>query len=220
MSLSAAQVDEFEKAIASYFVACIYYDFECCREITCSSMSDVESAIKSQLTSKNDAEVKNGLSNILYWGYSSSGYRDYRVERFRETVTKQAIGNFRLLNTSGLLEISLLKDIGLPGFGGTSFLSKILMFLNPARFCILDLQITKLKSDIKGRSLSLLKSYKTSIPITKANSRLYSQWCEECIQISRTYFKGRYRATDVERGFFQMLQSGKLNEAKKIYQAF
>ena len=36
-------------------------------------------------------------------------------------------------------------------------------------------------------------------------------------EISRQYFRARYRVVDVERGFFQLVQGGKLEIAQQLY---
>ena len=51
------------------------------------SICDVECFVRLQLLSQDLGEVRDGLSNVLYWGFYNAGYRDCRVEDFRQRVT-------------------------------------------------------------------------------------------------------------------------------------
>ena len=50
----------------------------------------------------------------------------------------------------------------------------------------------------------------SQIPVTAHNHRVYDGWRAECQRISTTYFSGRYRVVDVERGFFHLIQTNQL----------
>jgi hypothetical protein len=182
-------------------------------------MIQVEKLIRDDLLSRELEHVKNGLSNVLYWGYAQIGYRDRRVTIFRDQVTKRQLYDaarlFPDIIGDGLEEI---KKLGLPQFSGMSFISKVRMFLDPIRYVILDKQILEMN---KTSFVTLLKSIsfgpkETQIRISQNNCRVYQSWCEKCVTISDNYFKGKYRAVDVERGFFTLIQKGQANTAAEI----
>ena len=57
----------------------------------------------------------------------------------------------------------------------------------------------------------------TQIRVTKSNQSVYDDWRSECLHINTTYFKSKYRAVDIERGLFSLMQSGKVTTAQSIY---
>ena len=99
-----------------------------------------------------------------------------------------------------------------------SFISKILMFLDPAEYCVLDRQLAKLGAVPGERALHGLL-FGTQIPVTAHNEAVYDAWRADCRRISTQYFGGGYRVVDVERGFFQLVQSARLVLAQRIYAA-
>lgn len=66
--------------------------------------------------------------------------------------------------------------------------------------------------------LAALKEDKTSIPISKRNSNAYEGWCEHLAYIAQTYLPTA-RVVDIERGLFQMIQTGRVKEAASILKA-
>ncbi len=70
-------------AVAGYSYPKVTYDFENNREAYHENMRQVEETIKSQLLSKNLEEVKDGLSNVLYWGRYRMEDRNFVVCQFR-----------------------------------------------------------------------------------------------------------------------------------------
>ena len=64
--------------------------------------------------------------------------------------------------------------------------------------------------------LAMIGRSETQIPLTIENSNAYEAWCRRMIDISRMYFSGSFRAVDVERGFFQLIQSGTVKLAAQI----
>jgi hypothetical protein len=106
----------------------------------------------------------------------------------------------------------------MPEYSGISFISKVLTFLDPTRFCVLDKQLAKLASGPGDRALHRL-SMGTQIQITSNNEGVYNAWRAECAEIAMRYFGGQHGVVDVERGFFQLVQSGKIELAQQIYVA-
>lgn len=221
MSLTLDQAKLLNNAIKSYSFPCVYFDFLKNSEIKEINMESVEDFIKKDLIS-NDAEmVKNGLSNVLYWGFARAGYRKHRVDTFRERVTNIQLQNAAMLFTNikscGLLEI---KQIGLPQFSGISFISKIRMFLDPDNYVVLDKKILEMRKEqsLFGTVLDTISCGKkeTQIRISKPNVKGYENWCKKCKAISEVYYESKYRAVDIERGFFELINKKQSRTAAEI----
>jgi hypothetical protein len=114
------------------------FDFKNGKELEFSDYRRLEAYLQSLLISQNVNKLVDGLSNVLFWGYYRTGYGVVRVERFRDNVTVNQLKKFSDLVLTGKLNPLAIKDIGMPQFSGFSFVSKILMFLDPERFVILD----------------------------------------------------------------------------------
>ena len=180
-------------------------------------MTGVETHIRGLLTSSNMQDVKHGLANVIYWGNANAGYQMHRVMAFSNLITPLQLQQFRVQVSGGTLPT--LKDLSklkMPQFSGISFISKIIAFLDPKNYCVLDLLLSRLSITIHGKALHSLKTT-TQIGVTKNNSLAYYSWCQECIAISNRYYGGSYRAVDIERGFFNLIQSGNLLLAQQIY---
>src|SRR5205823_7763828 len=128
---------------------------------------------------------------------------------------KQARDLFRRSQPPSVVEI---KKLRLPEFSGLSFVSKVRMFLDPDKSAALDWQIMKIHKQCPTTLLANLYLGKsTQIPITKRNSEVYEAWCRRMSDISSVYFDARFRAVDVERGFFHLIQSGRIEVAAQIF---
>lgn len=219
MTLSREQISDINDAINGYSFPCVCYDFLSDCPITQSNMKSVEKFIRNNLTSGNADLVKNGLSNVLYWGFAKVGYRNKRVGIFRNQVTHRQLHDATLLfadiRGDGLKKI---KRIGLPQFSGMSFISKVRMFLDPINYVILDQQILKM-NDVPAQMVLKDIAFgkkETQLRISENNVRVYIDWCKKCFDISDSYFDGKYRAVDIERGFFTLIQSGRVELAAEI----
>lgn len=201
-------------------------------------MCAVEEYIGGLLRSQEVSEVRDGLSNVLYWGHARAGYRDYRVRTFREDPDTELEGkplqefvqltkefeltkelerrskDSEVLPGSELLH--KIKELGIPQFkSGIPFVSKILMFLDPVNYPVLDTKIAKAYA--KKRSFSPLEHLiftKSSIPIdNEKNKDAYDQWACWCREIAGMVNKSpespcnRFRAVDVERALFTLISS-------------
>lgn len=216
--------DTLAGAIADYDYPPFTYDFGSSKEQRWSSTHEVESEIGHLLRSSDLAQLKNGISNVLYWGYyTSRGRRDHRVRTFRTRVgndrLEAAAHLFRTLRGPGLVQI---RQLGLPGFSGGSFITKLRMFLDPTRYVVMDLNIARLKY---ARTPTLFRHLKwrrgdTSIRITKHNEGVYENWCEWCRRVAAMNFASSgIRAVDVERGIFRLIRTSKRELAADILAA-
>ena len=207
------------KAIEGYHFPSDYFDFVGNTPERLENARAVEVRILRGLTSADPAELKNGLSNVLDWGYAQMGIRDTRVQRFRSNVTVYEIMRaYDLFQRSTHPSVLEIKKLGLPEFSGLSFVSKIRMFLDPDKSAVLDNQIMKIHRNCPTTLLANLQiGRSTQIPITKHNSEVYEAWCRTMVEISGGYFDARFRAVDVERGFFQLIQDGKVTAAAQIF---
>jgi hypothetical protein len=216
--LSQQQEDLLWNAIERYRFPSDYFDFVRNTPERLENTRAVEVRIWRGLTSADPEELKNGLSNVLYWGYAQMGIRDTRVQRFRSKVNISEINRaYVLFQRSTPPSVLEIKKLGLPEFSGLSFVSKIRTFLDPDKSAVLDNQIMKIHHSCPTTLLANLQiGWSTQIPITKHNSEVYETWCRTMVKISVGYFDARFRAVDVERGFFQLIQDGSVTAAAQI----
>lgn len=205
-------------AINSYAYPSIVYDFESKREITFTGMREVECFIGEQLTSSDPEVVRDGLSNVLFWGYyRSPGRRDDRVKRFRAGVTPRqlrlTVDVFSSLQGCAICDLKRLK---LPQFTNLSFLSKLRTFLAPSSYCVIDLKLLTIPT--LSQRFKVYRALKpTSIPATHSNEESYFWWVSQCRTAARLVrLSEQVRPVDAERGFFQMVDSGKTDLADAL----
>jgi len=220
MPLTPAQIEQLQSAITGYAFPAVYFDFNNHIEVVAHAMMEVEAVIAGQLRAQEGVIVKHGLANVLYWGYAQIGFRGNRVKDFMDNATDQQIAGFQALITDNVIPTMMeIKHIKLPQYSGMSFISKILMFLNPSTYCVLDKQLSKLRTPGSPKILNELafSHTETKIRITNHNEAVYNDWRNECYAISQLYFQGNYRVVDVERGFFNLIQQNYLLDAQAIY---
>ena len=218
--LTSKQINTLQKSILGYSFPAIYYDFASHVERNAGNMRNLEAIILKMLISHNQQQVRYGLANIIYWGNANAGYQKNRTCKFLMNVTAAQLRTFQSIVVSKkMLSLRAIKKIGMPQYSGISFISKILMFLNPNQYCVLDLRIADLANQSGTKAIHNLKINKTQLPVTTRNCKIYDQWCDECQKISNQYYSGKYRAVDIERGFFDLIQHGGLSDAQMIYNA-
>lgn len=220
MPLNPVQVQALTNAMAGYMFPAVHFDFQAGLEVH-SNMHNVEQTISGLLHSQNLADVRHGLANVIYWGWAQrAGIRATRVGRFMHQdngVTNQQLTDFQVLVQNGAPNLILIANIGMPQFSGISFISKILMFLNPQQYCVLDIQLAALHDAPPPKALNGLVIRQTQLPVTQVNQHVYDAWRNECQAINVTYFNGQRRVVDIERGFFHLIQNGDLQTAQDIY---
>ncbi len=225
LARGSAYASDLRAAIERYDFPTVTYDFEKHDEVSHSDMRSVETWVRRLLLARNRCDVRDGLSNVLYWGYMNSpGRRDFRVEEFRRNVTEDQLDRFMgiacLTPAPGLLDI---KGIGLPQFSGMSFVTKIVMFLNPDRQPVLDMKIaeafsqspdfTPLRALTFRRKADFGRKAETQVRITRHNECVYKEWAAWCTRIAAranaepaSPCRG-IRAVDVERAVFTLAES-------------
>jgi len=207
------------QAIEDYDFPFVTYDFIENKEIQHQSMRDVEARISEQLLAEKPESIRDGFSNVLYWGYARTGYRWNRITDFRTKATVDKLSRagktLRELHRSGVREIAKLQ---LPQFSGLSFVSKVRMFLDPTNYVVLDIQLLKLRDQERPNIFhEVTHKEKTSIRITQKNQAVYEQWCSICRRIAAKEFgEIGIRAVDVERGVFHLTQTGRMLLAAQI----
>ena len=222
MPLTPGQIAQLRDAITRYAFPALYFDFNNNIEITAQNIGEVEAALADQLKSQELLRTKHGLSNVLYWGYAQIPYRWKRVHNFMSRVCDEQITNFQsLINGDNVPTLAAVCRCRLPEYSGMSFISKILMFLNPSDYCVLDQQLAKLRTPGSPKILNdlIFRPNETQIRITNHNEAVYNGWRNECAAISQMYFQGIYRVVDIERGFFNLIQRNNLLDAQAIYNA-
>lgn len=210
-------LEELAIAIDNYRYPCFVYDFSNKQEIDLGSMAEVEGFIRERLVSSDTERVKDGLSNVLFWGYYRSGRRNYRVNKFRALDSRKlrhAVNVFASLQGSALSDLKRLK---LPEFGCLSFLSKLRTFLDPSAFCVMDLKLRDNIPTLSHRFKVYNPLKPTYIPVTRSNEESYVWWVGLCrktaLQMAGPIVR---RPVDVERGFFQMVDSKKADRAESL----
>lgn len=217
MPLSNAQVNNLNAAITGYGFPAVYFDFALSAPVVAANMAAVETHIHNQLTSANLQSVLHGLANVIYWGYAQIGYRNFRVNSFLASVNSAHALAFQNLLAGGVVPTLLqIKGIHMPKFSGISFISKILAFLDPVNYCVLDQQLARIANGGVERALNQLVQGQ-QLRVTANNQAAYDAWRNECASISNAYFHGAYRAIDIERGFFHLVQTNQLQLAQTIY---
>ncbi len=217
MPLDTLQVNKLTDAVKGYAFPTAHFDFSTQTPVVGLSMTELETRIQQQLLNSSVSQVKNGLSNVLYWGFAQmGGLASVRVERFRSTVTEaqleQASELFAKHRRPALYDIARLK---LPQFSKVSFVSKIRMYLDPVESATLDRQIMQMHQVHSDTVLAAFKEDATSIPTSIVNSNAYEAWCDRLSHIAQTYLPSA-RVVDIERGLFQMIQSGDVAGAAGI----
>lgn len=194
----------------------VFYDFRRARERRCEDVRGVEERIGALLRSRDPGGIRDGLSNVLYWGYARQpGRRDFKVRAFRDATP---VGDPRLRRFAELVDVvedrpasaaSALLDVrrsGLHLFGQMSFATKILMFLDP-RFPVLDLRLARAFARGGFEPLTGLRFGPGGIRVTANNTGVYARWACWCREIARladaeTKEAPGLRAVDVERALF------------------
>ena len=116
-----------------------------------------------------------------------------------------------------------IKRIGFPQFSGLSFITKIMMFLDPDRWPVLDMKIAEAFSQSPDfpplRALKFKKKADfgkkshTQAKITGNNECVYNEWAAWCTGIAAWATEEpaspgrRIRAVDVERAVFTLAKS-------------
>ena len=190
------------------------------------NMKDVEGLIRNQLFSKNLKVLKNGISNVLFWGYASQkGRQRDRVAKFRGKVANEQLKKFRdALQRQDHLKLDDLRTMKIPEFGGVSFATKLIMFLSPNTYPVLDAKIAKFARQYDFVQLSglTLNANENAIPLYKKNVKPYETWAAWCSDISNMVNDlssspcNGLRAVDVERAIYCRLNEGKNREARLL----
>lgn len=221
-------------AIKGYDFPTVTCDFEKREEIRHPDMRNVETWVRRLLLAGNRCDVRDGLSNVLYWGYMNSpGLRDVRVGKFRKNVTANQLDSFmRIARRTPAPGLRDLKGIGLPEFSGMSFVTKIMMFLNPDRQPVLDMKLAEAFSQSPDfpplqaltfrKKADFGKKADTQVRITQRNERVYNEWAAWCTRIAAWATAEpasscrSIRAVDVERAVFTLAASPDRTDAWRL----
>ena len=218
------------EALGGYSFPKVTRDFPARREIPHESMSSVEERVRELLRSPDPGRIRDGLSNVLYWGHARQpGRRDSKVDDFRSAISESdprfarfaefaaSLGEpAAAAGGSGLLAV---KRLHLRQFGQISFASKVLMFLDPTRFPVLDLKLAKAFAGGGVPPLADLRFGPGGIPITRSNATAYDDWAQWCRNVAGLVNeepaspRRDLRAVDVERALFTLVESGATHEA-------
>jgi len=201
-----------------YDFPCRLFDFETESEISFTNYRDLENHLRMLLFSPQLQKVKDGLSNVLYWGFYRIGYGKIRLKSFRDNISKSQLETFSDLIRSDRFDAINIKKIGMPQFSGFSFVSKILMFSNPLKYVVLDKKIMELRdSNNLENPLSNIPYTKndSGIRITQKSQKYYLKWCNLCIFIASQNTSEKI-AADIERELFKMVETNRISEGRQI----
>ena len=215
------------EAIRDYDFPAVTYDFTEEKPLHHDSMLAVEQYIGTLLRSTDFSAVKDGLSNVLYWGYAQQpGRGDFKVRDFRKTIPEPErepkLDKFAQLMRSGQADLSNIKKLQLRQFSQISFVSKILMFLDPTRCPVLDLKIANAFAKSSFLPLQNLTFAKGGIRITERNATAYDTWACWCRDIATVVNEAPVspcrgvRAVDVERALFTLVDSQATDKARML----
>ncbi len=215
MTSVRSHIDSLRAASGAYAFPPAHFDFSANVPVLGLTMAALETRVRHELLS--EVGVKDGLSNVLYWGFAQmGGLAAVRVDRFRTSVTQnQLISASRLFASNPRPSLADIANLKLPQFSGVSFVSKVRMFLDPKTSATLDMQILKIQSVRPTTVLAAIRQSKTTIPVTVNNSAAYEAWCLRLAQIRDTYFPD-LRVVDIERGLFHLIQLGQVHCAADI----
>ena len=233
-------------AVRSYSFPSVTFDFRDGVERQHTDMRGVEQAIGESLRSDDIDAVRNGLSNVLYWGWARQpGLRNHKVSAFRTTVGQ---GDGRLVRFRELVKswrwrnngsqrtarsaaddtppiaqrLRALTSLELPQFGRMSFATKILMFLNPENCPVVDLKIARAFANLEDFAPLKGLTFGTGIPVTAGNAACYERWALWCRCTAELVNEAPespcrgLRAVDVERALFTLADAGRSDEARTL----
>ena len=194
------------------------------------AMRGVEKCVGESLRSRAPSSIRDGLSNVLYWGFAQQpGLQRARVHKFRDRVQPSdprldGFMNFvsSMTSQAAAERLLALRQLKLPQFSQMSFTTKILMFLDPNRFPVLDLKIARAAMRCGFPDMHGLRIY-TGIPITKASTACYERWACWCQGIAAKVngMPGApyrdLRAVDVERAVFSLADLGRTDDARRLF---
>ena len=123
---------------------------------------------------------------------------------------------------SGRLDLVNIKKLKLRQFSQISFVSKILMFLDPTRYPVLDLKLANAFAKLSFLPLQNLTFTEGGIPITERNATAYDTWACWCREIATVVNEAPVspcrgvRAVDVERAIFTLTNSQATDKARVL----
>ena len=245
MPLNEAQTEGLSNATRNYNYPFVTYDFGHNIRMQHPNKYSFENSIRQQLTSGDEDVVRDGLSNVLYWGYERDNRRDYKVCEFRKNIwSSQDLDNLNAVSPS-LEEISSVAlsrkiDREIPLLGHAMALFNDIDALHPnminhrhlkklpeyglafitKTFMFLDPErFVALDSKIhklREYPQTIFANLDNHLNLTQNNVDVYQQWCELCVRIANEYPDLNARAVDVERGIYQMVQDGQTQDAAVI----
>ena len=220
------------ETLRCYSYPTVTFDFRSEQEGHHEDMRGVEGCIGRLLRSDDLRDVRDGLSCVLYWGFARQGVRDHRVSDFRGRVESPAderlarfsesVRHMSRMPPSAAEFLVALKRLKLPQFSQMSFTTKILMFLDPDSYPVLDLRIAKAYANRPEFPPLQGLTIRTSIPLTAKNRTCYGEfacWARRiAARVNGISGSPRHdlRAVDVERALFTLVDRGQDDKARVL----
>lgn len=214
MTSESSTARQLKSHLRTYDYPCVVWDPAANGEVQFASMRQVEKIIRDQLRSGQPASVRDGLANVVFWGFRSQGICRARLRDFLCRVSEGALANAaRVLPQVQGPALRQLKDLGLPQFSCVPFLSKLRMFLDPTEWVVLDNRLARIGSLSTHSILRGISRYGTTIPCTRANEVVYAAWCSLCRMWGDRIGAP---AVDVERAVFQAAAANAQSAARLL----
>ena len=219
MSMAKEQIEHLRRGILAYSYPKVTYDFSTNQFCSHTTMGEVEQVIRRQLLSGDPTQTRDGLSNVIFWGYCRDNRRRTRFKDFRREVSprnRQLAEAARIFQDPSTVDLLGIKRLSLPEFSGLSFLTKVRMFLDPTRYATLDRKLLKNLRSLQRHFA--FRSNERSIRATRRNVRAYEGWAQLCRNLAEAYFeRDGFHAADVERGFYALIDLGDSRAALEAY---
>lgn len=217
-------------AVGRFRFPTVTFDFRKEHEILHKDMRGAERYVGTLLCSDELRDVRDGLSCVLYWGFARLPLRDRRVSNFRYRVASNTderlaqfsafVRNMSTTPSSAADRLLELRRLQLPQFSQMSFATKILMFLDPERYPVLDLRLAKMYAKRPYFPPLQELRYRTSIPMTALNRTCYEEFADWARRTAARVngisgsLRRDLRAVDIERALFVLAEAQQVDEAR------
>lgn len=221
------------------------YDPETHAAVIHADFGTLEKYIAADLTSGDPTRTRRGFLSVMWWGMHGGDQR-FMPARFTSLEAARSPHKYELAASllpalatvfTGAAHLYILKGLGLPGYSGVSFVSKLRMFTLPYRYVVLDTKLVRMQNTT-GRARNVLDAVhvtrteqrkpegsvtrQVSIAVNDHNELAYEAWSRLCRRIAEDDFQGEVlhgrfvNAADVERGFFALVGAGRTDEGREI----
>ncbi len=219
MSLSEQELSILSNAADRYSYPGFTWSVERNAPVQHANMTGVEQYIRERLISGDPAKVREGLASVVHWGHGNAGYQGVRRDRVLAINVAGFVQAALVLPELGVAplcaqQLTAIKRLRLPELSQMPFVSKVLMFLDPERYVVLDNKLAQMGTQNGIVNMMSGLVVETTIRISLHNHAIYCRWVQLCRDLAPSI--GKQRAVDVERAFFVLISEGHAVEAAAI----